>query len=348
MSVSKGFLSGDLSGICTAAFENYLMVSVPYADPFNKHTWVLDNSVIETLNSSSPSVWNTYWTGTRPVEWATGRVQGVERIFYASADYDDNNRLWAAFQDLRLDDGCPITWTMETRGYYARLPLQDKEFRMADVFLSELEGVVDIDILAAPSSRGLYVSIGKKRIRAMKGSIRYDRLIRFDENIFALKKQSRKIRTQDFRQMPDVNKLSSCGVESDSKETIDESFQLFIVGSGEGAVRGLRLFFDPVNDILNGQCQEEEEEERGVRFDGAALKGSSDEIIETLEVPSEVFTSTKTFAAEIKGVSAVGTGEGISTISQEDADKIAQCIAESKVAHDLERTAPVTLGGLDV
>lgn len=346
MSVSKGKMRGNLSKIVTASFENYLLVSVPYGDTFNRHTWVLDNSIADTLVGRAPVAWNTYWTGTRPVEWANGEVQGVERSFYGSADYDGINRLWEAFTPDRRDEGCPITWTLETRGYFARLPLQDKEFRYADVFLSELAGDVDVAVFWAGAGRGAYKKVMDKRIKSMEGSIRHDQDIRFDKNIFALKKQSRRVRTQDAR-LSDEGQESSCGVEYHLKETLDDAFQLFIVGSGPGAVRGIRMFFDPVNDLLEGKCEEDETEDNGVRFDGVSKGGTISEIIDVLEVEPEKFESTQTVVDSVKGVSSVQIGTGVSVISQKDADKIADCVARARIARELEMTVPPVLGGVD-
>ena len=39
--------------------------------------------------------------------------------------YDGNNRLWEAFSADRLDDGCPITWYLETRAVNGNVPLRD-------------------------------------------------------------------------------------------------------------------------------------------------------------------------------------------------------------------------------
>lgn len=345
MSVSKGKMRGDLSGIVTASYENYFLVSVPYGDKYNRHTWVLDNSIGDTLLGQAPVAWNTYWTGTRPVEWACGEVLGIERAFYGSTDYDGVNRLWEAFKPQRRDHDCPITWFVETRGYYARLPLQDKQFRYADVFLTELEDTVDVGVFWAGADRGAYKKIQTKRIQAMRGSLRYDRqLTSGTDCIFSLKKQSRRIRTQDIWELPEVVR-SSCGVEYDRIEAIDSAFQLLIVGSGAGAVSGIRMFFDLVNDDLSGTCEADEADPRAVRFDGASAKGTVDDALDALEAPMEIYEGNQTAVATVKGITSVQTGTGRSIISQQDADKIALCIAFARVAHEIEELAPPTLGG---
>ena len=346
MSVSKGRILGDFSGIVVNSYENYLLVSVPYGDTYNRHTWVLDNSIADTVSGGAPVAWNTYWTGTRPVEWSIGDVQNIQRAFYSSTDFDGLNRLWEGFIPDRRDDGCPITWTLESRGYFARLPLQDKEFRYADVFLSEISGDFDVAVFWAGANRGAFKKVLAKRIRATRGSIRFDRLLQAGRNIFALKKQSRRVRTQDVRNLDEVSD-SSCGVEYNLKESIDDAFQLFIVGSGPGAVRGIRMFFDPVNDILDGQCEEDEVEERAVRYDGASSKGTVDEVLEDLEISPEIFRANVSISDSVKGVQSVQMGEGVSVISQKDAVKIAESVARARIAHELESSVPPVLGGVD-
>lgn len=346
MANSKGSLRGDLSGIVSASYENYFLLSVPYGDVYNRHTWVLDASPADTLSGQAPVAWNTYWTGTFPVEWASGAVQGIERIFHASTDADGVNRVWEAFLPERLDEGCPITWTFETRGYFAKLPLQDKEFRYADVFLTEISGDFDVAVFWAGASRGAYKRILAKRIRAMEGSIRFDRDISWEEDIFAFKKQSRRVRTEDVRELPESTD-SSCGVEYSRRETLDDSFQLFVVGSGPGAVRGIRMFFDPVNDQLSGKCEDDETEENAVRFDGISEEGDIEDIYSALSAPVDKFTANMSVADSVKGVFSVQVGTGQSVISQQDADKIADCVARAKIAHELERDVPPVLGGSD-
>lgn len=348
MSVSKGRLDGNLSGVVVSSFENYLMVSVPYGDAYNRHTWVLDNSVADTLVGKLPSVWNTYWTGTRPVEWSSGEVQGVQRIFHASVDYDGVNRLWEAFLPERRDNGCPITCTFESRGYFSKLPLQDKEYRYADLFFTELIGDVDIGVFWGGASRGPYKQVVAKRVHCTQGSLRYDRELVADEDVFSLKKQSRRIRTQDVRLLDEDNQ-TSCGLEYKTRETIDDSFQLFIVWSGEAALSGLRMFFDPVNDDLSAKCEEDEDDgkERAVRFDGESMVGTLDDVLDTLAVGPTVYTANVTVVDSVKGIQSVQTGNGASVISQKDANKIADSEARARIARELEQTVPPVLGGVE-
>lgn len=341
MSDSKSRLSPDLSGVACASFENYLLVSVPYSDKFNRHTWALDGSVLPFVERQNPS-WNSVWTGTRPVEWVSDSFAGENRIFYISFDYDGENRLWEAFTPDRRDDGCPITWWAELRGLNFKTPGLYKEFRYSDVFLSELSGMVDVAVFWAGAHRGKYKRIMTKRIIASRGTIRFDQHVRMGENIFALKKQSRHTRSQDGRAIIADETLSSCGVEDQYQEFRDDSFQILVVGSGPGAIRGSLTYVEPpVNDDDAGRCEKDETEENFVRFDGGASEGDNfEEAMAEFSENIPVFYSVQTETMTYGGFTEIGTGSAQSVISQQDADKIARTIARRIAATRLEAVLP--------
>ncbi len=348
---SKSRLSADLSGIACGSFENYLMVSVPYADILNRHTWVLDNTVRQNLNSESSPVWNSYWTGTRPVEWLTDNINGQTRVFHISSDYDGTNRLWEAFTPDRKDEGCPITWFAETRACYGapQLFFKNKTFRYADIFLSEMSGTVDVGVFWAGATRGKYKRVLTKQFQATEGCFRPDTIITADSQVFSFKKQGRVIRTEDAKS-DYQNDQSSCGVESDSIELYDESFQLLIYGSGPCAIRGFKMFLElPAsmdNKLRTTKC-EDETEENVVRFDGAASESNDfDAAWVDLSTGPESFSSVRTVTLTVGGLTEIGTGSATSYVSQKDADKIAARIATRKAAHELEESLPliVSLG----
>jgi len=353
---SKGRLSQDLGGVAMAFFESYLLVSTPYCDKFNRHTWVLDNAPIQRLNGAAGAAWNSFWTGTRPVQWIYGSFAGREQIFFLSRDFDGQNRLWEAFTSDRLDDGCPITWYVETRAINGGSLLLNKQFRYADVFLSELDGEIDIGVFWAGASRGKYKRILSKRIKASKGSIRSDQRIAADSKIFAMKKQMRTIRTQDAKQLAVEESLSSTGVESENAEFIDDAFQLLIVGSGPGAVSGIRYYLEPApgtagsnspNKELSGAVEQDETEENFVRFDGAAAEAHTfADALAELTTELLVFISNRTVTVTQSGVTSIMAGYGESVISQADADKIATAVATKKAVNELQVNLPkiVSLG----
>lgn len=344
MNDSKALLSDDLSGVACASFENYFLASVPHADRYNKHTWVLDSAPLK-IGASEPAAWNSYWTGTRPVEWASDIINGQNRIFYVSADFDGINRLWEAFTPNRLDEKCPITWWAETRGLNARLPGKTKNFRYAEIFCSELSGVVDIAVFWAGSYRGKYKRILTKRIQANTEYFAPERQIdATTDQILGFKKQSRPLRTQDGKAIIENELNSSCDVEAPAEEFKDEAFQLLIVGSGPGAIRGYITYVEPpVNEDDSGRCEEDETTDKFVRFDGAASEAGNfsdalSELSGSETIP--IFTATKVEAVSQDGFTEIGTGSATSIISQADADKIATAIARRIASHNLEDILP--------
>lgn len=349
MAVSKHQLSQDLSMVAGTSFGPYVLMSVPSGDLYNSHTWVVDNASVETMNEATPATWNGYWTGTRPIEWVSGKVGPQERVFHVSKDYDGQNRLWESFTEDRLDNGCPITWFVETRGFMGPLsgvaqgatrydPLRDKLFAFADIQFGELAGDVDVAVWWAGTSRGAYKRCATKRIRAGVGNIRWDQPITQDSILFGLKPQSRKVRTEDARKQ-DIQ--DGCPVERAVIEDLDESFQLLIAGSGPAAIRNIRVFAQPYSENPSGECGVDEVKENLVRFDGQAAQADKyGDAISTLAAGTPVFSSSQTVSLDHEGFSATGVGYAESLISQEDADKIATVIATRQAEVALQKAMP--------
>lgn len=347
MMESKARLSEDLSGIAAGTFENYIMLSVPYADTLNRHTWVMDNSVRQNYLEDSPPTWNSYWTGTRPVQWINDQFHGKERVLYISVDYDGLNRLWEAFVPDRRDDECPISWWFETRGLFGAPSsvLTRKTFRYADLFLSEMAGDIDIGVFWAGARRGKYKKILNKRFRSTEGCFQPDSVITMNSQIFAFKKQSRVVRTQDGKDLSVNETEESCGIESPWLDFFDEAFQILVAGSGPCAVDAVRMVYEPAvsrdNLLRTDEC-ENETEENIVRFDGAAAESRIEaEAWQALSGDILEFTSTRSTSVTNQGFTEIAAGDGRSIISQDDADKIALRVAERKASHQIEAVLPL-------
>lgn len=345
MQESKGRLSQQLGGVACASYENYFLCSVPYADIFNRHTWCLDNTVNPGEAQRKPA-WNSYWTGTRPVEWLVREFENVTRALYISVDYDGKNRLWEAFMPDRLDNNCPITWWAESRAYQFNSPGKFKDFRYADVFLSELSGTVDVAVFWAGSHRGKYKRVMTKRILANTALFTNDHVIPPDEILADLKKQSRYTRTQDGKAIIAEETLSSCAVESDRLDWHDDGFQVLVVGSGPGAVRGIVVYAEkPVNEDDSGRVEEDEVEKNFVRFDGGAShENEVDAALMELSNVMPVFRANVTVTVAQDGYTGIGNGTGSSIISQQDADKIALAAANRVASWNLIPVLPPFIG----
>jgi hypothetical protein len=138
-------LSPITSRVCGLAFNRYVGFSVPSGDILNRHTWVLDVGSSDTLIDQLPPVWQGVWTGTRPVEWTSGFVNGVKRSFYLSQDLD-RPRIWEAFIPTKLDNGYPITCGFESAGDNFNQPLSFKKFKYTEAHLKDLLGEVPFTI----------------------------------------------------------------------------------------------------------------------------------------------------------------------------------------------------------
>jgi len=331
MAVSKSQIGDGADKIAGTFHENFLLMSVPASDRYNSHTWVLDQAPTETRNVTSNGLsgypaWASWWTGTRPVVWASGPVAGINRCFQFSHDIDGHNRCWEAFSQQRLDSGCPITWTLETRAYN-NSNLSRKEFRWAQIILGELEGVVDMAVFYTGVSKGAYKRCLTKRMSASIGTIIPGRI--YDgttSKMYGLKKQTRVVSTIDIKNAPP--EVTSCQVESKIAEREDFGFSLFMIFSGPGAVKGIRVFTSPVNEEQSGKCEQQElVDNHFVRFDGQA----SNDLAELDAVPVEEFFASSQGSETINGEFVSTSGEFTSLISALDAGKVAECHSQMQL-----------------
>jgi len=345
MGISKSRLDGNLSKIAGASFENYLLMSVPFADNYNRHTWVLDESGLGQLEEGgTTSTWNSFWMGTRPVQWMSGLVAGQSRVYHVSKDYDGKNRLWEAFINERRDNGCDILWAACTRGYAGK-SISDKALRYADFYFSEMEGEVDMKISWAGATRGRFKPLFAKRVKSARGSVDATSVWDTSTEIYACKKQSRILRSPEVNTVV-ADSLTSCGVERPKIEAEDQAFMFLILVQGVGALRGIRVFMDARNEHGSGECQQDETRENMVRFDGAAT--ADDDLEEAYEdlasdLPVE-YTSTQSVSYDMFGVQWTASGVASSPVTQAAADKVALQLAKRKAGLEAQRVLPPTYG----
>lgn len=341
---SKSRLSSDLSGIAGIGVENFLLMSVPHADKYNRHTWVMDASTVDLLNEDLPPAWSSVWTGIRPVQWVTVKVNGRTRVFCLSKDFDGKNRVYEAFAPEQRDNGCDFPWMVETRAYGAG-SAASKTFRFLAYEFSELRGLVDIVMKWAGSSRGPWKRFATFRFDAAEGMLDATKKLNHDTPIYALKPQSRSGRTMDVLHLAD-DPLGSENIDGDvrSLEDLDEmngrAFQFRIEGSGPCAIRLLRLFMDNMPEPQEGQVADPEAGGHNVRFDGAASAN-----VEDLDVAPVTYSATKSAEARYNNFAAAATATIVSTISQLDADKRALQSARARAERELRRIAAPHVGG---
>lgn len=354
MLVSKSNLSTDLTLIATASYGQFLLVSVPSEDNYNLHTWVLNHASLTTLSDDSGPSWCGYWLGTRPVEWAVGVVAGTNRIYHVSVDSDGVNRLWECFQKDKLDNGCPITWAVETRAHFGQTSAIDQKIpgsrcrlQWLDVSLCGMSEDIDVAAYYAGGVRGAYRQFLNRTVKISDGSLDANVELTADSVIYAFKPQSRIMRSQNANTMNELGDQDGCDVEREDNGSIDECFQFLLVFQGPGSLRFVRSYALVESDDLtgSGEACEDETTFRAVRFDGVGAKGDSyEDVLAVLDnAPIYDFESTQTVALSYRGYSAVGIGNFKGVISQNASDRVASIIATQMAEAELRRVIPPTV-----
>lgn len=337
MACSKAFLGPNLTAICSVSYENYLLVSVPSGSNRNRHTWCLDQAVFEGGGNS----WGSYWTGWNPVQWATLKVDGEKRVFFASADNDGCNRIWEAFQSDRTDNGRHILCSVQLRehsfaaeGVSAR---DMKKFRFARIFAQEMLSSVAL-VVAVAGTRGGWRVICRKDLVATKGGVYANFLYDKDTCMYGHRPQARVIDTQE--DVP-VDACNQGGVESDLPNNIDRAFTLLITWSGRMGFAAVELYASLEQQKIAGKCEPDEAGPRSLSEVGCAAISEF-----VTGCPFEKFTSTQTGALICRKTNILieKTVTATSYISQKDADRRALGLALVQSARACACSPPATGG----
>jgi hypothetical protein len=264
MAVSKINLSPDLSLSCLGFYENFLLCSVPNGDKYNRHTWVLDQSVISDSLGTATTGWSSIWTGTRPVQWATGLFNNALRCAHASKDTDGNNRVWESFISDNQDNGQPIVSFVETKTHLDFSPLagglDSKRFVFGEVTLENILGDVNLKVYWA-GTRGRYKLLGNWNLKATEGSLQAAVKASSMETYTA---QQRIISTPAVQHFEENGTCTVKGIESPNNDWVDIGFSLLIVWTGRAALRSYRIFADPFDDVTTGKKVFDETQQAGV------------------------------------------------------------------------------------
>lgn len=283
MAISKANISCYTHRVALTAVENFLLVSVPSGDGYNRHTWVLDQSAADLADSDLSASWAGIWVGTRPVEWAVGEVNGRTRAFFLSVDTDGQNRLWEAFQPTQKDGGKAITWSMTTKAH-AGDGLHPAVFRYAELYLAQVKGTVSMEISYAGAYRGEWKTLASPVFRAATATLSADTPLGADTPIRRLRPQTRLIRTPDASATP-----GNSTVEGPTTENVDFSHQLRLVVSGPAALRGYQMYFKPHPQSASGASTPLETAATGIDVAGAAV--SEDLLIADTDAQGGAFLS---------------------------------------------------------
>lgn len=317
MMCSKGNLGPDLGGICTAAFENYLLVSVPSGDVYNRHTWCLDQSVLE----DGAKAWDSYWTGWYPHQWATARMDGHERVFFLAKDDNGCVKIWEANQPDRTDNGAPITCFAQLKPHLFGEIDSQKRFLYAEIFAQEILGDVSV-LIGVGGLKGAFFRAGLKEIVATKGAVYATSLYDINTCMYGNRPQSRTIVTQEN---PDPGYCNTCGVESNLPNSIDREFGLLVVWSGRLGITGYSLTAAKYEETTSGACEPVETGPRSLSEQGCSAR--------SLYITGCAFenfygtASLEVYCQRSKSM-VIGVGQATSIISQADADRKARAAAQ--------------------
>jgi hypothetical protein len=269
---------------------------------------VFDNSI---SGGDTPS-WDGIWTGIRPVEFTKININGSERIFCLSLDYDGVNRVWELFVESRSDNGYPITSFIQTSDYTCG-NVEKKQFKYTELLLDEIASPSDILIKYRCGVRAQYLPCGVKHIEVNTTAIDSSNIFNSGDYITEYVNQSRRIKSEQI-----YGQTGNC-VENAEPTNIGRSFSALIIWSGILGIRGLRLFYDPLPDsidIYNGEC--------AINESGEKILTNYGGYTETPTIEQEnVYTSTQ--SVTLKDVKNplkkyTGTASDESIISQLDAD----------------------------
>lgn len=343
MTVSKQNIAPDMSVVAGGFYENYLLMSVPSGDVYNRHTWVLDQSPFE----GNINAWPGYWTGWRPVQWSKASVGGRDRVFFVSKDYDGGVRVWEAFLQEHTDNGCPITCFLQTKQHNFG-SLFRKKFRFARAFVSQIWGNVSFKWWLLPQNGSPY-AIGSKEIVATQGQIyNGEKYGSIDPPTHLFRANRPQTRTIYSEQDPDgEGDCTTCGIQKDETDNRDYSFGLFLVWSGEMAVTAYQIFAARDDEKEIGKCEENEVAPRSLDFAGCGDKSlfpSGDPFGPTFtqtatacfhaDNDSSSSDSSSTDSSEAPGPIVCATETQTSIISQQNANYLAVAAARF-VAHFL-------------
>jgi hypothetical protein len=287
MAWSKSNIAPALKkNIALGSFENLLMISAPSGDIYNAHTWVMDEAPLDVLTYwgyFGLPAWSGIWEGIRPVQWVTEVVKGVNRTFCISKDYNGQNNVWEAVTGTRIDNSVDtslnpvqkeITCSLETKlvGYDGNY----KWFRLAEIYLDNVEGEVDLTASYAPR-RGGYKQVLKKHIVSSDWILQNPNTqIAVDTFIFDPQKpQSRVVRTISEAKSytgPNTGDDAFQGVQTSANVPFphqkDYGFSLLLQWTGRMSIADVRFYFDAEEQEIEGIAEVDEETDRFVDMFG--------------------------------------------------------------------------------
>jgi len=339
MAKAKRLMAPDYTGICSATFENYLLYSIPYLEPLNSATMVLDYAAASEWTQSRFPAWAGVWTGIRPVQWATNTINSVPRCFAFSVDYSSTNdgsfnHLWEAFVPERYDTYLEINQDGTTNERVNRIYCQFetallgdemdlKQLVYGELDCTQIAGTVDVKV-SYKGNKGSYIPILESRLLAVTEKYQYDTSQKADEiaALGFLQTQYRRLITENV-----TKRISSTSCESDLTLDVDKAFSFLVEWCGGFGVDSVRMYQDPWSEPSFGRKSHIETTPCVVGEDGVSISIQLSPAPEeqagnqlTSWSSSQTRTVTLTCTNSTPAVSATATASYLSYVSLQDAN----------------------------
>lgn len=333
MSFSRQYIDGREGRAAAGAFGNCFVISVPYGDVVNSHTWVYDTA-ITNRNGNPTAGWVSVWTGWNPVEWATIIDGADERTFALSQSKTGGLSVHEVNVGTR-DSGRDIEARVELRTHIGTDTLLRtlKGFRM---HASEIVGEVDLSVDWRGLARGRYKRALDRHFFAGEGVFQSG--VNIPDALFGMRGQFRRIHCPDIWAQPE-DPLSSTAGESRQVEAQDWGFSFLVSWVGQLALREFTPITDETQKEIADPAPRAEEVATFVRFDGASAKTVGG----LLEAPT-IYAATMSATGSARGITRNATRSARSLVSLRAAQRMARQAAEAQVDVNLQLDAPPVLG----
>lgn len=244
-------MSPWMSRCCGGSFGSYAMMGTPSGDILNHHTWVLDTSSSDLLNSIKPYSWQGVWVGIRPVEFASGFIYREKRCFALSQDYDGFVRIWEMFDKTGLDEGQRITWFCDSRGHNFKQDGQGfafKKLSYMEFYMENIEGLLDFGVSY------------KTEFSCLNQLAQFSLCAQdcMDLDITQPCKPSKALNSQSrYRRTPETN-YRTCG-EGGAPHLMNTGTYIVarLIGNGRGGINKYRLSGEVYEEEARGTCRGE-------------------------------------------------------------------------------------------
>lgn len=271
MAYSKMRVAPSAEGIdltCAGRFDNYVFWSVPVGrvtdgrrycaqtQVLDRQTTVVRSSGVQGPFNGGTTGWQGVWTGIRPVEWASARVGGKERVYALSLDDSGAVRIWEAFQANRADNGHRIPWMFETRTHAAQPKIFEyAEFNHFRLLMDQIGGNVNVQGFWR-GLKGTYHELLNQNITATPGTVLLP-LPQFTPIVNNTMHESLALQSRTVVS-PAHRGATSCGsqnVESIWDDAKDHAFSIAVRVTGRAAVSAYLMVVTSTPDTTDGGIQ---------------------------------------------------------------------------------------------